>query len=327
MSTLTHDTPHGVPSASVPPRTLGPGLVLALVSATSFGMSGALARGLIDTGWSAGALVVARIGIAALVVLPFALVALRGRWFLLRRNAGLITLYGVLAVAGAQFCYFSAVQYMQVGPAILIEYTAPAAVVVWMWFRHGQRPGLMTLVGAGLAALGLVLVLDLLSGADLSLPGVLWALGAMVGCATFFIINGDDTTGLPPIVLATSGLVVGTVAIALLGLVGVLPMHASTSAVTYAGSSFAWWQPLVVLAVVTAALSYVTGVAAARLLGSRLASFVSLTEVVSSVFWAWLLLGELPRPVQIAGGLLILAGVVGVKLGERTVRTGEPVHA
>ena len=101
-------------------------------------------------------------------------------------------------------------------------------------------------------------------------------------------------------------------------------MHASTSAATYAGSSFAWWQPLVVLAVVTAALSYVTGVAAARLLGSRLASFVSLTEVVASVLWAWLLLDELPRPVQIAGGLLILAGVVGVKLGERTVRPGNP---
>ena len=81
------------------------------------------------------------------------------------------------------------------------------------------------------------------------------------------------------------------------------------------------------LAVVTAALSYVTGVAAGRLLGSRLASFVALTEVVAGVLWAWLLLGELPRPVQLAGGLLILAGVVGVKLGERTVRTEEPVPA
>ena len=68
----------------------------------------------------------------------------------------------------------------------------------------------MTLVGAGLAALGLVLVLDLLSGADLSAAGVLWALGAMVGCATYFVINADDDTGLPPLVLASSGLVVGT---------------------------------------------------------------------------------------------------------------------
>ena len=123
----------------------------------------------------------AAIALAALVVLPFGLAALRGRWSLLRRNAGLVTLYGVLAVAGAQFCYFAAVVHMQVGPAILIEYTAPAAVVIWMWLRHGQRPGPVTLVGAVLAAAGLVLVLDLVSGAQLSVPGVLWALGAMVG--------------------------------------------------------------------------------------------------------------------------------------------------
>ena len=100
------------------------------------------------------------------------------------RNAGLIVTYGLLAVAGAQFCYFSAVKYMQVGPALLIEYTAPAAVVVWLWLRHSQRPGPVTLVGAGVAGLGLVLVLDLMSGADLSVPGVLWALAAMVGAAT-----------------------------------------------------------------------------------------------------------------------------------------------
>ena len=66
---------------------LGIGLVLALVSAASFGLSGALARGLIDVGWSPGAVVLARIAIAALVVAPFAARALRGRWGVLRRNA------------------------------------------------------------------------------------------------------------------------------------------------------------------------------------------------------------------------------------------------
>ena len=208
---------------------------------------------------------------------------------------------------------------MQVGPALLIEYTAPAAVVVWMWLRHGQRPGLLTLVGAGLAAMGLVLVLDLLSGADLSVPGVLWALGAMVGCATYFIIIGDDTTGLPPLVLATGGLVVGAVVI---GAAGARRAAADgrrrrpTS--TYAGSSFAWWQPLVVLGLSSpppCPTSPASRPAACS--GSRLASFVALTEVVAGVLWAWLLLDELPRSIQLVGGLLILAGVVGVKVGER----------
>ena len=35
-----------------------------------------------------------------------------------------------------------------------------------------------------------------------------------------------------------------------------------------------------------------------------------------ALVFAWLLLGELPRPIQLAGGLLVLAGVVVVKLGE-----------
>lgn len=309
----------GRPASPAPRgRTLS-GLGLAVASATAFGMSGALARGLLDTGWTPGAVVLVRIGLAALVVLPFGLAALRGRWALLRRNAGLVTLYGLLAVAGAQFCYFAAVAHMQVGPAILIEYTAPAAVVVWLWLRHGQRPGPVTLLGAVLAAAGLVLVLDLVSGAELSVPGVLWALGAMVGAASYFVISADERNGLPPLTLAAAGLTVGTLALGLLGLVGLLPLAAATTDPVYAGRAYSWWVPLLLLGLVTAALAYTTGIAAGRRLGSRLASFVALLEVVAAVLFAWVLLGELPRAVQLAGGLLILAGVVAVKVGERGV--------
>jgi drug/metabolite transporter (DMT)-like permease len=319
MATLAHDT-H---STEAGVRTAA-GLGFAVLSAISFGLSGALARPLLESGWSPGATVLLRIGIGALIVVPFGVHALRGRWHLVRRNAGLIGLYGALAVAGAQFCYFSAVQYMQVGPAILIEFTAPAAVVVWLWLVHGQRPGPITLAGAAVAALGLVLVLDLISGADLSIAGVLWALGAMVGAATYFIISGDHGNGLPPMTLAAGGLVVGAAVLGGLGLVGLLPMHASTDSVTYAGSELAWWVPLLLLGLVTAAVAYAAGIAAIRRLGSRLASFVALTEVLASVLWAWLLLDELPRTIQLLGGLLIVLGVVGVKLGERTTVVAEP---
>lgn len=322
MAALAHDVV-AVPAVPAGSRLAG-GLAFAVVSATSFGMSGPLARGLLDTGWSAGAVVLARIGVAALVVTPFGMLALRGRWGLLRRNAGLIVVYGVLAVAGAQFCYFSAVSHMQVGPALLIEYTAPAAVVVWLWLRHGQRPAPVTLAGAALAALGLVLVLDLLTGAALNTAGVLWALAAMVGATAYFLISADESNGLPPLALAAGGLVVGTAALALLGAVGLMPMDTASMATTYAGHSFAWWLPLGVLGLVTAAIAYTTGIAAVRRLGSRLASFVALLEVLAGVGFAWLLLDELPRTVQLLGGLLILAGVVAVKLGERQVLRAAP---
>src|SRR5688572_1943814 len=193
VTLLTHDTRSSRTAA---------GLVLAVASAASFGLSGALARGLLDTGWSAGAAVTVRVLLAAVVLAVPGALALRGRWHLLRDNAGLVAVYGIAAVAGAQLCYFYAVTYMQVSVALLLEYTAPVAVVVWLWLRHGHRPSGTTLLGAAIAAGGLVLVLDVVSGAELSVVGVLWALGAMVGAATYFVISADEDNGLPGITLA-----------------------------------------------------------------------------------------------------------------------------
>jgi drug/metabolite transporter (DMT)-like permease len=307
VTSLTHDT-----TAS----RAGAGLLLAVASATTFGLSGALARGLLDTGWSAGAAVGLRVVIAAAVLLVPGILALRGRWHLLRDNAGIVAVYGISAVAGAQLCYFYAVTYMQVSVALLLEYTAPVAVVMWLWLRHGHRPSGLTLLGAAIAACGLVLVLDVISGAELSTVGVLWALGAMVGAASYFVISADESNGLPGISLAAGGLLVGGALLLGAAAVGVLPFDTSTADAVYAGFSLPWWQPVLALGLVTAAFAYVTGIAAGRRLGSRLASFVALGEVLAAVLWTWLLLGELPRAVQLAGGLLVLAGVVVVKLGE-----------
>ncbi len=222
-------------------------------------------------------------------------------------------------MAGAQFCYFSAVQYMQVAPALLIEFTAPAAVVAWLWVRHGQRPSPVTLLGIVLAALGLVLVVGLVSGAEVSVAGVLWALGAMVGCSVYFLLSADNGSGLPPLTLAAGGLVVAAVLLGLLAAVGALPMVLAGVPASYDGVEVASWIPLLLLGLVTAAMAYTLGIAAIRRLGSRVASFVGLTEVLAALGWSWLLLAELPTSVQLLGALLIVLGVGAVKLGERRV--------
>ncbi len=305
-------------------KGLGTGLVFALVSAFSFGLSGAIARPLLESGWSPGAVVTLRIALGAVVVLPLGVASLRGRWSLLRRNAATVIAYGLLAVAGAQFCYFSAVQTMQVGPALLIEYTAPVAVVVWLWARRSQRPSGTTAAGVAICAVGLVLVLDLMSASTtVSGTGVAWAFGAMVGAAAYFLISADDDSGISPLALAGAGLVVGAIVLGVLGAVGAMPMRIGAGDVTYAGVGMSPWMVVPVLGVITAATAYVTGVLGARRLGPRVASFVGLSEVLAGVIWSWALLAELPRPVQFGGGALILLGVVAVKSGEKGSDDGD----
>ncbi len=143
-------------------------LGLAVLSASSFGLSGSLARGLMDSGWSAAAAVVCRILLAAAVLVPVAVAQLRGRWSLVPRNFAVIAVYGVVAVAGCQLAYFNAVAHMQVGVALLIEYTAPVAVIGWLWLRHRQGPCWLTGLGAVIGAIGLVLVLHRGSRAEVN---------------------------------------------------------------------------------------------------------------------------------------------------------------
>jgi drug/metabolite transporter (DMT)-like permease len=46
------------------------------------------------------------------------------------------------------------------------------------------------------------------------------------------------------------------------------------------------------------------------------ASFVALLEVVAAIVFAWILVDQRPGPAQLAGGLLIIGGVVVVKLAD-----------
>lgn len=315
MAAVTHDNTNRDSAASQPSR-IASGIGLALASAMSFSLSGPIAKGLLGAGWTPGAAVTVRVLIAAAILLVPGLLALRGRWGLLRQNARLLAVFGLLAVAGCQLAYFNAVDRMQVGVALLIEYTCPIAVLVWMWFRHSQRPTRLTVIGAAIALAGLVLVLDLLSGTSLDGIGVVWALTSMLCAAVYWVVAADESTGLPGIVLAAGGLLIGGLTLLAAGLVGIIPFAASTDDVVLAETAFPWWLALLALGAITAALGYVLGIAATRRLGSRLASFVGLSEVVSGVLFAWLLLSETPRLIQLAGGALILVGVIAVRLGE-----------
>ena len=303
----------------------GAGLGLALLSAVTFATSGTFARSLIGAGWSAEASVAARIGVAALVLAVPAAWSLRGRLPVLRRNLTGIALFGILAVATAQVCFFNAVRYLPIGVALLLEYLGIILVVAWMWAVHGQRPHRLTVAGSAVAMVGLVLVLDLTGGGRLDPIGVLWGLGAGIGLASYFVLSARIDSALPSMVLASAGMGLGAAMLFGLGLLGALPLHATFGDVSLADQRVSWLVPIVGLSLVAAVVPYVAGIGAARILGARLSSFVGLTEVLFAVLIAWIVLDELPTVVQMLGGVLIVTGAALVRLDELRRATPEPV--
>lgn len=297
------------------------GLGLAVLSAATFGTSGSFADSLLSAGWTPGAAVAARIGLAAVLLTPAAVLQLRGRWQVLRAALPAVIGYGLVAVAGCQLFFFNAVEHLSVGVALLLEYSGTLLVVAWMWLRHGQRPRRRTALGGAVAVVGLMLVLDLTGAQHVSLVGVLWGLGAATGLAVYFVVSARARTDVPPIAMAWGGMVVGAATLLLAGAVHAVPFAASTADADFHGHRTSWLVPIVGLSLVAAAIAYTAGIGAARRLGARLASFVGLAEVLFAVLFAWLLLDQQPTAIQGVGGLLVLAGIALVRADER-----EPVE-
>lgn len=314
----------------------GAGLVLAVLSAATFGTSGSFATSLINAGWSPSAAVAARISVAALILLGPALWQLRRCWpelrsggrSLLLRSLRTVTVYGLVAVAGCQLFFFHAVQRLSVGVALLLEYLGVVLVVGWLWLRHGQRPRRLTVLGSAASLVGLALVLDLTGRQHVDLVGVLWGLGAAAGLAFYYVMSAREEEPLPPLVMAWAAMVVGAATLLVLGGLGALPMHATYGDVDFSGDRVSWLVPIAGLSVLAAAFAYVAGIAAARLLGAKVSSFIGLTEVLFAVLWAWLLLGQLPTGIQLLGGAFIVGGVAIVRLDElrRPELTGDERH-
>jgi len=287
------------------------------LSAATFSTSGTFASALNGAGWSPGAAVLIRIGVAALILTVPAVIQLRGQWALLRRNARAIAAYSLLAVAAPQLCFFNAVARIPVGVALLLEYLGIVLVVGWLWLRHGQRPRRLTVAGGAVAIAGLAMVLDLAGPGRINPAGVVWALLGAVGLASFFLLSArGEQEPLPPIVMAWAGMCLATAGLAVAGWTPVLPMTASTGSVRLLGHQVSWIVPVLGLSLLAAVIAYVAGIGAARRLGAKLASFVSLSETLFGILFAWLLLGQLPSVMQFLGGAFILGGVAMVRLDE-----------
>lgn len=289
------------------------GLAIAVASALAFSSSGPFVKPLLEGGWSLGAVLLVRMALASLILSPALIRAIRRQRGFLRRHGLIIVSFGLTAVAGCQVFYFAALQRMPVAVALLIQYIAPVLLVVAVWVRTRRAPSRLVIIGSVVAMAGLVLVVDI-SGARFDLLGTLFALCAAVCAAAYFVIAARAGDELPPLALAAGGLLTGTLVMAVLVATGVLPFAAPAITVQVLGLEVPGILPLLWVGAVATTLGYALGVIAVPLIGSRVASFVGLSEVLFALGFAWLLLGETPAPVQFIGGAVLLAGVVLVRL-------------
>ena len=262
-----------------------------------------------------------------LVLLPL-LVALRG-WQGIKlptRDLAYCLLLGTLGVAVSNYFYYVAIQRTNVATAIIVQYTAPVWVLLYVVARRQQKLTAQKVTAVALAVTGITLVIGVLgspSGFALHLDhyGLMAALLASFSFA-FYNIGGH---GILTRHDRWRVLVWTLTAAAVFWLIVNPPWK-----IVAAHYALAQWLFLFVFSMLSVLGAFSLYFLGLQHLEPTRAIIASCLEPVFSILLAALLLGEVLRPIQILGIILVLAAIVIVQRPGGTVLAGavivEPVE-
>jgi DME family drug/metabolite transporter len=247
-----------------------------------------------------------------LVLLPV-LLTRRGwqRLRLPRADLVRVALLGVLGVAASNYFYYVAIQKTNVATAIILQYTAPVLVLLYMVARGLQRVTVQRVSAVGLAVVGSALAIGVVGagGFRLNAAGVT---AAMLAAVTFAFDNIAAHSLLARydrwIVLLYTTLSAG------IFWLFVNPPWKLVAAHYTAVE----WGFLLVFAVASVLGPFSFYFAGLQYLDPTRAIVASCLEPVFSIIIAAIVLGEVLRPVQTLGIVVVLAAIVLVQLPDRT---------
>lgn len=281
------------------------GYLLAAVAAAMFAVNGSIAKLLLEDGVSAAHLSQLRVTVA-FVMLGGALALVdRPRLRIARADVPRMAWLGLAGVAIVQLSYFLAIERMPISVALVIQFTGPAMVLLWLRVAHGRRlkPSLYGAVALSVA--GSALVVEVFDAGSIDGLGVAYALVAAVTFAIYLV--GFERAGhsYDAFTTLTWGLGFATLFWALVSPPWTFPLGELDSAGNVA---------LALGVVVIGTLApFLLNVSALRHLPAARVGVVATLEPVLATLVAWAIHDEALAGIQIAGGLLVVVAVAWVQ--------------
>ena len=298
-----------------PTRALsGTAFATLLLIALMMGANHIAARIAFNNGVDVATAVVFRSVITALVIVMI-LAAQRVQVRFSPRHKRMLPLIGLL-IGVQSLCLYSAVARLPVALALLAFNTYPIWTALWARLLYRQRPERALLIAMPVILVGLALALDVFGAASgLGASGQWARIGAGVG----FALAAAGTFGLALVITqheaadvdgrvrtATTMVLAALVALGMVGAQG--GFHLPQAAAGWGG---------------LAALTFLYGTAFTIMftvlpkLGVVGNSAIMNVEPVFALVLAWLILGQVIAPVQVAGALVVVGAVMGMGLRRR----------
>ncbi len=282
------------------------GILLILAAATLFGINGSLSRLLFDNGVTPVTLVEFRMIIGTLCLSGLLGLQKRRISKLSRQAFGWIIAFG-LSMALVTYTYFVSISRVPIAVTLVIQFLAPAWLMLGEAVRRRRVPSWYTLIACVLAIGGVVLVTGIwqqnLNGLDGI--GLLFALFSLITFIAYLLLGQKVGEYLPAIPATASGALVAS----LFWLIVQPPWSVPVST----------WNPhtfllIVLVGIIGMALPFSLELAGLRRLDTTRAGIAAMFELPASALVAFFWLGQNLNLWQISGCGLVLVGITIVQL-------------
>ena len=292
----------------------GLGYLMVAVAATLFAVNGTVSKVVLGSGLSSLELTQIRSTGAAAGFLVFLLLFARARLRVDRRELLFLVVFGITGVAFVQWLYFVAIDHMPVGIALLIQFTGPLLVALFARFVYHEQIRRRIWVALAFCITGLGVIVEVWSGVAFSAVGITAALGAAVALATYILMAERERRHRDPASLSLYGFLFAAIFWAIVQPLWQFPWRALDDNVSLQGNLSEHTAPVwlhvsfVVIIGTMVTFSLLTG--ALRHIPATRASIVATLEPVLATVVAWVWLDESFGTAQLAGGSIVLAGIV-----------------
>jgi drug/metabolite transporter, DME family len=225
-------------------------------------------------------------------------------------------LLGILGVAVSNYFYYLAIQRTNVATAIILQYTAPVWVLIYTAVRGAQRPSLRRSSAVGLAVVGCALAVGLVGSGGFRIDGIGMMAAILAAFSfAFYNVGGHEVLArydrwkvLLWVLVATS-----TFWIFVNPPWKIVAAHYDRQQ----------WGFMLVFSLVSVLGPFSCYFAGLQHLEPTRAIVTSCLEPVFSIVITALVLGELVKPMQTVGIVLVLVAIVLIQLPERASRSAE----
>ncbi len=294
------------------------GELFLLAGALLFSFNGIVSKLVLTS--SLSALNLAQVRSTGAFIILFLLIFFRSREKLrvTRKELPQLAFFGVIGIAAVQFLYFMAISRMHVSFALIIEFTAPIWIVLWIKYVKKRFVPTDMWIAIFLAFIGLLFIAQVWKGRTLDTIGLIAAFLDAIALSIYFLMGEKLTKTRDIQSLTFFGFAFATLAWLIILPVWNFPFEVFGERINMQGifdgfDTYGWvliaW--IIIFGTIVPYLLVITGI---KTLSASTSSVIGMVEPVLVGILAWWWLREAWLPLQIFGGVLVM---VGIYIGDR----------